>query len=334
VVTGKKRGASALGFFAGLATGVVIFIGSPLPSLAMEPGLSAFVKPDAVPAPLFNPPTAQKIELGKRLFFDRHLSGGNSMSCASCHQPDYAWTDRRRFSLGETGTPRPRHTPSLQDVGWNKLFARDGRVETLEGFVLGPIGHPLEMNQNLDQLSNELTALGDYSARFDRAFGKAAISLDAIAQSLASYVRTLKSGTSSFDAWVAGDAHALSTQAQDGFALFVGKAGCVQCHQGWRFTDQQFHDIGLRTIDKGRGMYEPDSVSAQYAFKTPSLRNVAARPPYMHNGALSSLEQVIDHYQSGFLQRPSLSPQMQPLDLSTQEKLNLVVFLESLTDVN
>lgn len=304
-------------------------------ALATDPDLSAFVKPPGnVPSPAFNPPTARKIALGKSLFFDRHLSGGNSISCAQCHQPDYQWTDPRQFSQGETGESRPRHTPSLQDVGWNTLFARDGRVETLEGFVLGPVGHPKEMNQNLDQLPAELAALGDYTVRFAGAFGGASVSLDTIAQSLAAYVRTLRSGIAPFDLWVAGDTNAINDQAKRGYGLFVGKAGCVQCHSGWRFSDQQFHDIGLQTSDRGRGRLEPGSVDAQFAFKTPSLRNVAARPPYMHNGALSSLEQVIDHYQSGGGQRPSLSPQMQPFDLSAQEKLNLVVFLESLTDVN
>ncbi len=303
------------------------------PVLAMDIDLSVYRRPAAAPSPLFNPPSPQKIALGESLFFERHLSGGNSISCAVCHQPDYAFADHRRFSRGETGTPRPRHTPSLQDVGWNRLFARDGRVETLEGFVLGPIGHPQEMNQNLDQLPQELAALGDYKERFARAFGGATISLDAIAQSLAAYVRTIASGTSAFDLWVAGDAEALSTQARAGFALFTGKAGCAQCHSGWRFTDQNFHDVGLKTVDRGRAQFEPNSVFAQFAFKTPSLRNVAVRAPYMHNGALGSLMQVIDHYQSGGHKRPSRAPQMQPLDLSVQEKLNLVVFLESLTDV-
>jgi cytochrome c peroxidase len=300
--------------------------------IAAEPDLSAFVKPALVPSPAFNTPSVEKIILGRALFFETRLSGGNTFSCASCHQPEYGWTDRRRLSLGETGEPRPRRTPSLQDIGWNRLFARDGRIETLEGFVLGPIAHPDEMNQNLDRLPAELAGIPIYQKLFRNAFSNGAISLDNIAQSLSTYVRTLQSTSSPFDRWVGGDPMALSKSAKSGFALFTGKAGCSQCHTGWRFTDQKFHDIGLETNDKGRGKHHSKDILMQYAFKTPSLRNAAIHPPYMHNGTLSSLEKVIDHYQTNFITRPSLSPQVQYLELTAQEKVNLVEFLESLTD--
>jgi len=293
---------------------------------------TSFVKPTVVPSLAFNPLSEAKIKLGQRLFFERRLSGGNSMSCASCHQPDYSWTDPRRFSLGETGVPRPRRTPSLQDVAWNILFARDGRVETLEGFVLGPITHAEEMNQDIDLLTSELEAETGYPDLFEAAFGARRITLDGITQSLATYVRTLRSAISPFDRWIKGDTTAMSEAAQSGFNVFSGDAGCSQCHTGWRFTDQQFHDIGLKTDDKGRGKLKPDAILSQYAFKTPSLRNVAIRPPYMHNGSISSLEEVMDHYQAGFISRPSLSPLIRRFKLTDQEKLNIIEFLKSLTD--
>ncbi len=302
------------------------------PVHAADSDLSSFEKPQNIPSPAFNPTSVAKINLGRKLFFDQRLSGANSMSCASCHQPEYGWTDPRRFSVGETGKPRPRRTPSLQDVGWNKLFAWDGRVETLEGFVLGPIAHPEELNQSLNLIVPELVGTEDYVELYEAAFGGAPVSIDGIAQSLAVYVRTLQSGVSPFDRWVAGDTTALSNAALNGFELFTGKAGCSQCHSGWRFTDQNFYDIGLMTSDIGRGNLFPDIASMQHAFKTPSLRNVAIRPPYMHDGSIDTLDEVLDFYQSGFHTRPSLSPLIQPISLTAHERLNLIEFLGSLTD--
>lgn len=291
-----------------------------------------FTRPDNVPYPAYNPPSKAKLELGRRLFFDRRLSGADSLSCATCHKPAFAWTDRRPSSRGETGEALPRRTPPLQDVAWNEMFARDGRIETLEGFVLGPIRHPKEMNQDLSRLPAELAAVPAYATLHEDIFGNGPFTLDGIALSLGAYVRTLRSSTAPFDRWIAGDETALSPAAKDGFALFTGRAGCADCHAGWRFTDQRFHDIGLVTDDRGRGILLPDDVAMQFAFKTPSLRNVAIRPPYMHDGSLQTLEAVLDHYQSGFRTRPSLSPRIQAPDLSAQEKVNVIEFLKSLTD--
>jgi len=212
------------------------------------------------------------------------------------------------------------------------LFARDGRIEILEGFVLGPVRHPKEMNQDLSRLPGELATVPTYTTPHEKAFGAGPISLDGIALSLGAYVRTLQSATAPFDRWIAGDESALSPAAKDGFALFTGKAGCAECHGGWRFTDQRLHDIGLDTEDRGRGKLLPDNTLMQYAFKTPSLRNVAIRPPYMHDGSLRTLSAVIDHYQSGFRTRQSLSPRVRGLGLSVQEKVNVIEFLISLTD--
>jgi len=291
-----------------------------------------FIRPDEIPYPAYNPPSEAKIELGRRLFFERRLSGADSLSCATCHVPAFAWTDRRPLSRGETGAPLARRTPPLQDVAWNQMFARDGRIETLEGFVLGPVRHPKEMNQDLTRLPGELTAVADYVALHERAFGGGVVTLDGIALSLGAYVRTLRSTTAPFDRWIGGDETALSPAAKDGFALFTGKAGCADCHGGWRFTDQGFHDIGSDTNDRGRGNLLPDDIAMQFAFKTPSLRNVAIRPPYMHDGSLGTLAAVLDHYQSGPRPRPSLSPRIRTLDLSAQEKVNVIKFLKSLTD--
>lgn len=293
-----------------------------------------YVKPSDIPTPAYNPSTPAKIKLGQRLFFDRRLSGGNTMSCATCHIPEFGWTDKKRFSLGESGAPRPRRTPPLQDIAWNNLFARDGRVETLEGFILGPITHPGEMNQPLNELTPELIESGAYTALYRSAYGDEPIIIDGFIQALASYVRTLRSGISPFDRWIGGEDKAISKSAKNGFEVFNGKAGCSACHFGWRFSDQKFHDIGLDTSDTGRGSIQPDDDLMKFAFKTPSLRNVALRPPYMHNGLMESLEQVIDFYISGGEDRPSRSPLIRPIELSAHERLNLVEFLKSLTDDN
>jgi len=299
---------------------------------AENPVATQFTRPDEIPYPAYNPPSEAKIELGRRLFFERRLSGTDSLSCATCHVPAFAWTDRRPFSRGETGDPLPRRTPALQDVAWNEMFARDGRIETLEGFVLGPVRHPKEINQDLSRLPGELTAVADYAALHERAFGGDGVTLDGIALSLGAYVRTLRSATAPFDRWIGGEETALSPAAKDGFVLFTGKAGCADCHVSWRFTDQGFHDIGLDTDDRGRGKLLPDDIAMQFAFKTPSLRNVAIRPPYMHDGSLESLMAVLEHYQSGLRPRPSLSPRIRTLDLSAQDKVNVIEFLKSLTD--
>jgi len=299
---------------------------------AENPVATQFTRPDEIPYPAYNPPSEAKIELGRRLFFERRLSGTDSLSCATCHVPAFAWTDRRPFSRGETGDPLPRRTPALQDVAWNEMFARDGRIETLEGFVLGPVRHPKEINQDLSRLPGELTAVAGYAALHERAFGGDGVTLDGIALSLGAYVRTLRSATAPFDRWIGGEETALSPAAKDGFVLFTGKAGCADCHVSWRFTDQGFHDIGLDTDDRGRGKLLPDDIAMQFAFKTPSLRNVAIRPPYMHDGSLESLMAVLEHYQSGLRPRPSLSPRIRTLDLSAQDKVNVIEFLKSLTD--
>lgn len=197
---------------------------------------------------------------------------------------------------------------------------------------MGPIANSTEMNQNLDHLPRELSNDPAYPIAFEAAFGKGPITLDKVTQSLAVYVRTLTSETSPFDRWIAGDETALSQSAKQGYDVFAGKGGCIQCHQGWRFSDQAFHDIGLPTTDKGRGKIKPKDETLKHAFVTPSLRNVAIRPPYMHNGSLKTLASVIDHYTSGGISRPSRSGQVQPIALSDQEKVNLIEFLKSLTD--
>ena len=291
-----------------------------------------YVRPATTPFPAFNKPTPAKAALGEQLFHDGRLSGGNTMSCATCHQKNFGWADNIRFSLGETGVPQKRRTPHLQDIAWETSFGRDGRGESLEGFILGPISHKNIMNQSLDGLPAELAKDQAYAHLFDAAFGDPQITLGGITQSLATYMRSLNSGISPFDRWVDGDPTAISPAAKNGFELFNGKAQCAQCHTGWRFADTLFHDIGLNTEDAGRGALAPDNPLARHTFKTPTLRNVSIRAPYMHDGSMNTLRDVIDHYVGDSIDRPSRAPQVSQVDLNSQEKLYLLEFLHTLTD--
>ncbi len=293
--------------------------------------LTNFARPATSPFPAFNPPSEAKRLLGERLFHDTALSGGNTMSCATCHQEEVVWADPLASSPGETGVPGKRRTPPLQDIAWETSFGRDGRGFSLEGFILGPISHKDIMNQDLQALLPELAQNPAYPPLFDDAFGEETPTLGGVTQSIATYMRSLLSETSAFDRWLAGDDSAMNDNAKAGFSLFRGEAGCVACHRGWRFTDNRLHDIGLNTDDLGRAANLPDDPLAQHAFKTPSLRNVAIRAPYMHDGSIKTLAEVIDHYVTGIQQRSSVPDDLKR-NLDQQQKHNLVLFLETLTD--
>lgn len=294
----------------------------------------SFERPDRPEAPAFafNPTTAEKVALGRRLFFDPRLSASNTSSCASCHLERFGWSDRHPFSVNDSGALMSRRTQTLLGVGWVTSLGWDGGVPTLEGFALAPIARAHEMAQDLDDLVAELRAAGDYGDDMTAAFGTPDVSIDRLSHALAAFMRSLVPGETPFDRWLAGDARAISASAQQGFRLFAGKAGCAACHGGWRFTDDAFHDIGLAAgADIGRARLVPDDPVMRYAFKTPTLRGVAKHPPYMHDGSLANLAAVVDHYTDGLRHRPSLSPLLRPVKLSDREKLNVIDFLNTLS---
>jgi cytochrome c peroxidase len=207
----------------------------------------------------------------------------------------------------------------------------DGRADSLEAQALGPIQSAAEMNLPLDQAIQRLSAIPGYKTLFAKAYPGEPICDKTIAKAIATFERTVVSSDAPFDRWIAGDSQVISAQAKQGFDLFNGKAGCAQCHSGWNFTDGGFHDIGLADADLGRGaLLKLDAM--QHAFKTPTLRNAAVRAPYMHDGSESSLEAVIDFYDSGSQTlRSSVSPEIRPLHLSAQEKSALISFIQTLT---
>ena len=195
-----------------------------------------------------------------------------------------------------------------------------------------PLTNPANMNGNEAKLLAALSAIPGYRAAFAQAFPDGAISRPHIEQALATFERTIVSPPAPFDRWVAGDAHAVSVAAKRGFALFNGKLGCAECHSGWNFTDGAFYDIGeAKDDDIGRGRIFPSSQKLQHAFKTPTLRDVARRAPYMHDGAVATLDEVIDLYDRGGIDRPSRSELIKPLGLSAEEKADLLAFLKTLT---
>jgi cytochrome c peroxidase len=284
------------------------------------------------PSPPDNPLAPDKAALGARLFADARLSGGGARSCASCHDPARQFTDGRRRALALSGAPLRRNTPALWNLAWGKHFFWDGRAPSLEAQVRMPIDEPQEMGGDWGDILRRLGADADLASRFRAVFpAEPVVSQAAVLQALASYVRSLVSPPIRFDAWVEGDGEALRPAEARGFRLFIGKAGCVLCHVGWRFTDDRFHDIGLAGSDGGRGAV-PGGTPGLMAFKTPSLRELAHTAPYMHDGSLATLEAVIAHYTGGLRERPSLATNInRRLRLSAGEKADLIAFLRTLS---
>ncbi|GIW82902.1 MAG: cytochrome-c peroxidase [Gemmatales bacterium] len=284
------------------------------------------------PSPKENPATAEKVELGKQLFFDPRLSGNNKISCATCHDPKKAFADGLSRGKGISGKPLPRNTPSLLNVGFYKTLHWDGKVRSLEEQALLPIQHPDEMGQNLDELEAELNAVPGYVNQFQKVFGTK-VTRTGIAQALAAFQRTLVTGKSPFDRYLEGDKKALSPLALEGMRIFFGPAECSRCHSGPFFTDQQFYRVGASFRDPGRENITGKKED-RFAFRTPTLRNIALTPPYMHDGSARSLHSVVTFYYRDVPTKAPLGLEMHILPLmgqSLNDVAPLVAFLESLT---
>ncbi len=302
--------------------------GTDMPDVADR---AAFKRPDAIPFPASNPYTPGKAALGKALFFEPRLSGAENMTCASCHNPSFGWEARNKTAVGAQNTRLPRHAPTILDVAWVHPFFWDGRAPTAEEQAKGPIQNSDEMNLPLEQAVVRLKDIPEYRQRFDRIFPDRGVTPDTIVAALATYERTVVSSDAPFDSWVGGDDTAISDAAKHGFALFTTRARCIACHTGWNFTDNRFHDVGTTDSDIGRGAFEPNNPFARFAFKTPSLRDVEQRSPYMHAGQYATLEDVVMHYVGGGIERPSRSPLIEPLALSINDINDLVAFMKTLT---
>jgi cytochrome c peroxidase len=224
-----------------------------------------------------------------------------------------------------------RHSPTIINAAWGSIFMWDGRLANLEEQALGPIQSPGEMNMPVEKLMERLAGIPEYKPLFDAAFPNEGMKIPTLAKAIATYERTVVSERAPFDAWIDGNEKAISEDAKRGFALFNGKAQCSACHEGWNFTNEGFQDIGLPSEDVGRGQFVPGVIKMQHAFKTPSLREITRRSPFMHDGSLATLEAVVEHYDHGGVDRPSRSDLMRPLGLTAQEKADVVAFLKTLT---
>jgi cytochrome c peroxidase len=294
--------------------------------------LARYTRPRGLPAPSDNAITPERVELGQMLFFDPRLSGSRFLSCGSCHNPGLSWSDGNALGTGHEMKMLGRRTPTILNLAWASTLFWDGRAATLEEQALGPIQAAGEMNLPLEALEGRLKEITAYRAHFNAAYPGEPVGVRTATKAIATFERTIVSGTAPFDRWVAGDEAAVSTEAKEGFRLFDGKASCAKCHSGWRFTDDSFHDIGVVGIDSGRGRIVPEIDAVMFAFKTPTLRNVTERYPYMHNGSERSLDDVVDLYdRGGRVRRPSISDEIHPLHLSPGEKRALTAFLATLT---
>jgi cytochrome c peroxidase len=302
-----------------------------------RPGLDSIKRDYQRPAP--SPVENQAlVDLGRELFFDTRISASGKTSCASCHFPELGYVVIDSHPRNDSGKGTSRKSQPLIGLGHagKALVGWDGRSATLEAQAKASIATgSMSMRETdapvkVDVIEDRVRSAPSYAAKFNAALPGRPIDVDAIALALAAFERTLEPGVAPFDRWIMGDETAITEIAKRGFVLFTGKAGCAACHNGWRFTDDQFHDIGTTTTDQGRGKEIKDPV-LNFAFKTPTLRSVALRAPYMHNASIATLADVVRFYEKGGIDRPSRSPMLVPIQLTEQERLDLVAFMETLT---
>jgi cytochrome c peroxidase len=318
--------------------------------------------------PKDNPLTRAKIELGRQLFFDTRLSSDNTVSCASCHHPEDGYGRNTTFGVGVSGQTGGRNSP----ISFNRILSSiqfwDGRAATLEDQAKGPIANPIEMSNTHDAAVNSLKGIEGYRLEFDKIFPGKGITIDTVAQAIATFERAIVTGSSPADYYEplmnfqksfgddlkdleafkkedadsynqywklkrVSDANPISRSAIRGRELFFGKANCTACHAGANFTDEKYHNIGIG-MDKPKpdlGRFDQTKVEKDKgAFKTPTVRNISQTGPYMHDGSQKTLEEVVEWYDKGGHPNPYLSDKMKKLNLTAQEKEDLVSYMRAL----
>jgi len=288
--------------------------------------------------------TPEKARLGRWLFFDPRLSADGVVSCATCHEPEHAFSEDRPVSTGIRGQKGRRKAPPIVNAAWPiyPAFFWDGRAGSLQEQAKGPMVNPVEMGNTHEGVMLSLRAIGGYRPYFRQAFGDDQLDVDRVAEAIAAYEATRLSGDSAYDRFDAGDEGALSEEAREGRDLFFGRARCSACHLGPSFSDGRFHDIGVgwKAPPAGRpategyadaGRFEVTGKPADRgAFKTPTLRDVSRHPPYMHDGSQATLREVVVYYMRGGVPSPNLDPEMARTDFMPCEVDSLVAFLEAL----
>ena len=319
--------------------------------------------------PKQNPLTPAKVELGRRLYFEKRLSADGTVSCATCHDPLKGFADGRPVAIGIKNQVGARNSPTVLYTGFNEVQFWDGRAATLEEQAKQPLINPVEMGQpSHDAVVKAVAALPEYHDGLVAAFGSQAATLDRITEAIASFERTLAPFTSPFDRFLTGDKQAISDAAKRGFELFQGKARCVTCHEFNKsfpyFTDNKFHNIGVamkgnfeqlaREAQAGAGKGAETEAALAHkpgvealgrwivtrqpkdigAFKTSGLRNIAVTAPYMHDGSLKTLDEVMDFYNRGGEPNPNLDGGIRPLNLTKEESGDVIAWMQTLTDAN
>ncbi|WP_232093163.1 cytochrome-c peroxidase [Gimesia panareensis] len=314
---------------AGGAAALLIHVGV-ASLLAADPVIKVPAGLPPVPFPADNPPTAEKIALGKQLYFDKRLSRDNTISCASCHDPAKGYSNADQFATGFKGQKGGRNSPTVLNAAYNNFQFWDGRAGSLEEQAVGPIANPIEMNLTLPEAVDRINKIPGYKAQFQKVFGSDATE-DNIAKAIASYERTILCGDAPYDRFKAGDKKALSPAAERGRVLFFGRAACSSCHSGPNFTDNAFHNIGVgmdaKKPDEGRKTISKLGGDTG-SFKTPTLRDIAKSGPYMHDGSLKTLKEVVEHYNKGGVPNEFLDEEIFKLNLTPQEVDDLVTFMK------
>jgi cytochrome c peroxidase len=327
------RAACAASTVASIALAALAAVQSPAPQLAPHAGELPLGLARELSEPAGNAFDARRWELGRRLFFDPLLSRDGTIACASCHRPELYFADDRAFSEGVGGARTRRNAPSLFNRGFGAELMWDGRAPTLEAQVLLPIEDELEMGLPLAELLERLAATPEYPALFADAFD-GGLTRENLARALAQFVRRLVLGDSPVDRFRAADAAALDAEARVGLWIYESKGRCWRCHSGPNFTDESYHATGVGVRD---GAAEPGRAAVTGAaadrgrFKTPSLRGVARTAPYMHDGSLATLADVVEFYRKGGVAHPERDPLLEPLELTEREAAALVAFLEALS---
>jgi cytochrome c peroxidase len=286
-----------------------------------------------IPWPEDNPYSPARAELGKVLFFDGRLSSNGVVSCAFCHEPAHAFSASTPLSRGVDGKPGVRHAQTIINRAWGKSQFWDGRAPTLEAQVVVPVTNPDEMGMTTDRVVHKVGNIRGYAPLFAAAFGDSTITFDRIEKAIATFERTIVSGNSPYDRFVAGDKTALTKQQKDGLDFFNKKGECAECHKGPNFSDEKFANLGV-----GMDRANPDpgrfAITKKRSdigkFKAPTLRDLAARAPYMHDGSVKTLSEVLDIYAKGGLPNPHLDTRLAPFYLDEESKRALLAFLDSL----
>lgn len=292
-------------------------------------------------------PVPERVRLGRWLFYDERLSSDRTVSCATCHRPEHAFSELVQLPTGVGGQRGRRKTPSIINLGARTVlmaegdpgptFFWDGRATSLEAQVLMPIADPKEMGFAHPAMIGRLSGISGYRPYFLEAFGSDAITSERVAAALADFVRTLKSGNAPYDRWAYGrDGRAMSPQAQQGSEIFFFKGRCAVCHAGFNFSDGLFHNLGVGWNPNTKTFADEGRAAVSHApadrgdFKTPGLRDVEKHPPYMHDGSLATLRDVVEFYNRGGTPNPGKSGRIGPLGLPPEEIDALVAFLQAL----